>query len=143
MIGAMSPSSPDGAVLDPHAQIAGRWSGRDLVVRGGFEGEMHLTGRLRAEGGSHVRARVRAVVVELDGEFDGEVRAGTLVLGPTARARGVFLAERLCVREGAWLEGSFNLTVAAAPADSRADTFDDDGGPANDPLPDGPSPSPA
>jgi cytoskeletal protein CcmA (bactofilin family) len=139
----MTPSSPDAAVLDPHAQIAGRWSGRDLVVRGGFEGEMHLTGRLRAEGGSRVRATVRADVVELEGEFEGEVRAATLVLGATARARGVFLAERLCVREGAWLEGSVNLADSAPPAEAREDTFDDDGGPANDSLAYGPPAPPA
>jgi len=103
----------DATVLDCGAVLSGRFSGRDLLVGGGFDGELVLSGRLQTTTGSHLRAHVRAAVVEIEGEFDGEIRAGTLRLAGSARARGVFVADRLDVREGAVLEGAVNL----APSD--------------------------
>jgi cytoskeletal protein CcmA (bactofilin family) len=98
----------DATVLAPGCALSGRVSGRDLDVLGRFEGELELSGRLRLAPGSQVKARVRADLVEIEGDFEGEVRAGTLRLGESAHAHGLFLADRIAVREGAWFEGGVN-----------------------------------
>lgn len=103
------------ALLDREVSFTGTAGGHDLVIHGALDGELRLTGRLHAAPGSRLRARVHAEVVELEGEFDGEVRAQTLRVSATARARGVFRAERLSIAEGAVLEGS--VQAPAPPAE--------------------------
>lgn len=124
----MTTPSPGSAVIDRHASVSGKLSGTDLVLNGSFDGEVALTGHLRTAAGSRLKARVKADVVEIEGEFEGEIRAGTLRVSATARARGTFVAERLSIEEGAFLEGSVQapavpivagaspgLTLAQAP----------------------------
>jgi cytoskeletal protein CcmA (bactofilin family) len=89
-------------------------SGHDLIVLGSLEGDLRLSGRLHIAAGSRLRAKVQATVVELDGDFEGEVRAETLRVSASARAKGVFVAERLSIQEGAFLEG--DVQAPAAPA---------------------------
>jgi cytoskeletal protein CcmA (bactofilin family) len=98
----------DATVLAPGAALSGRVSGHDLDVLGAFDGELELSGRLRLTAGSKVNARVRAALVEIDGDFEGEVRAGTLRVAEGAHARGLFFADRIAVVEGARLEGGVN-----------------------------------
>jgi cytoskeletal protein CcmA (bactofilin family) len=112
----MTPSSPDTTVVDRHASVSGKMSGHDLLLSGSLDGELTLTGRLHAAAGSKLRARVQADVVEIEGEFEGEVRAGRLRVGASARARGVFIAERLAIEEGAVLEGDVQAPARPAPA---------------------------
>ena len=139
----LAPDSP--AVLDRHANLTGTVSGHDLVVMGSLEGDLRLTGRLHVAPGSRLRARVQASVVELEGDFEGEIRAETLRVSASARARGVFAAERLSIQEGAVLEGSVQapaasedrklapVTVAPPPAAAPASSDED---PAEDEMPD-------
>ena len=101
----MNTPSPGSAVIDRHASVSGKLSGSDLVLNGSFDGELTLTGHLRTAAGSRLKARVKADVVEIDGEFEGEIRASTLRVSASARARGTFVAERLSIEEGAFLEG--------------------------------------
>ncbi|PYQ52573.1 MAG: hypothetical protein DMF78_11015 [Acidobacteria bacterium] len=98
----------DATVLSPGTALSGRVSGQDLDVLGAFDGELELSGRLRLATGSKVKARVRAALVEIDGDFEGEVRAGTLRVAESAHARGLFFADRITVVEGARLEGGVN-----------------------------------
>jgi cytoskeletal protein CcmA (bactofilin family) len=93
--------------------MTGTVAGHDLVVMGSLEGDLRLTGRLHLAAGSRLRARVHASVVDLEGDFEGEVRAETLRVSASARARGVFRAERLSIQEGAVLEGSVQAPAAA------------------------------
>src|SRR5262245_2334023 len=102
----MNTPSPGSAVFDRHASVSGKLSGNDLVLHGSFDGELTLTGLLRTAAGSRLKARVKADVVEIEGDFEGEIRASTLRVRATARARGTFVAERLSIEEGALLEGS-------------------------------------
>jgi cytoskeletal protein CcmA (bactofilin family) len=88
-------------------------SGHDLIVLGSLEGDLRLSGRLHIAAGSRLRAKVQATVVELDGDFEGEVRAETLRVSASARAKGVFVAERISIAEGAFLEG--DVQAPAAP----------------------------
>lgn len=112
-----------GAVFGAEEVFSGTLHGQDLTVHGGFDGEVELKGTLRVTRGGRVRAKVKAMAVDLEGEFDGEIRTETLTVAETARARGTFVAKRLSVREGALIEGAVNPpgetrpgTPASAPA---------------------------
>jgi cytoskeletal protein CcmA (bactofilin family) len=99
----------DVSVIGEDTSLSGRLKGQDLVILGAFEGELNLSGRLQLGPRAKVKATVRAEVVDIEGTFDGEVRAKSLTFAPTAHGRGLFLADRLGIREGAVVEGSFNL----------------------------------
>src|SRR6266851_5429792 len=90
----------DTTVLAPGSALSGRVSGHELDVLGAFDGALELSGRARLAAGSKVKARVRADLVEIDGDFEGEVRARTLRVGEGAHARGLFFADRIAVVEG-------------------------------------------
>lgn len=97
-------------VLGGEAAFTGKVTGESLSILGRFEGEIQLRGLLRVGSQGFVKASVEASTVEVMGEFEGEIRAGSLTFSETARARGVFKAERLTIREGAVVEGAVNLT---------------------------------
>lgn len=111
-------STNDVSVLSEDASLSGRITGQDLTVLGGFDGEITVRGRLRIGPNAKVNAKVKAESVELEGQFDGEIRTKALSVAPSARARGLFLADRLAIREGAVVEGAFNL---AMESDARPD----------------------
>jgi len=107
------------STLSADLNVTGTITGQDLDVLGHFEGELRLSGQLRTGGASHVKAIVKATAVEIEGEFEGEVRAESLRLASTARARGTFLAKRLVIEEGAVFHGAVNREpppASAAPA---------------------------
>src|SRR5437773_5440540 len=108
--GADTPPATGGreSTLSADLHVTGTISGQDLDVLGHFEGELRLAGRLRTGGASRVKAIVKAKAVEIEGEFEGEVRADSLRLAPTARARGTFVAKRLVIEEGAVFHGAVN-----------------------------------
>jgi len=104
------------AIVGEDAQFSGRFSGQDLTVFGRLEGEVELKGRLRVGKQGRVKAKVKAASTEIEGDFEGEVRTDALTLAETARARGIFVAKRLNVREGAVLEGSVNPVAGPGAA---------------------------
>jgi len=116
---AVTPSStaPHESTLSADLNVTGTISGQDLAVLGQFEGELRLAGQLRTGGSSRVKAIVKARAVEIEGEFEGEVRAESLRLARTARARGIFVAQRLVIEEGAVLHGAVNREPPAPAAD--------------------------
>jgi len=116
----MTTPSPDSAIVDRHATLTGRVSGDDLIVLGSLEGDLQLSGRLHTAAGSRLRAKVHASVVEIEGDFEGEIRAATLRVSATARARGTFVAERLVIQEGAVLEGAVQAPAVPEPPATRA-----------------------
>jgi cytoskeletal protein CcmA (bactofilin family) len=122
------------AIVGEDAQLTGRFSGQDLDVQGRLEGEVEVKGRFRVGKLGRVKAKVKAAVAEIDGEFEGELRADALTLTETAKAKGTFVAKRLNVREGAVLEGSINpaatpAATAAIPAPGPAPASDAGGPP--------------
>jgi cytoskeletal protein CcmA (bactofilin family) len=113
-------AAKDAAVIGEGATFTGSFKGHDLLVLGHFEGDIEIDGRLRVGPTGKARAEVRAATVEIAGEMDGQVRAENLSLLPTARVRGVLVAKRLAVQEGALVEGSINPAPAPAPARESA-----------------------
>lgn len=107
----MAMNGQDVSVLSEDASLSGRISAQDLTILGGFEGEVVVRGRLRVGPNAKVKAKVKADSVEVEGHFDGEIRSKALSFAPSAHARGLFLADKLGIREGATVEGSFNLQV--------------------------------
>jgi cytoskeletal protein CcmA (bactofilin family) len=110
--------APQGGMVGEGTVVTGRVKGKDLTVLGVVEGEVQLEGRLLVGKGGRVKASVRAGEVEAEGELEGDVRAASLTLSETAKARGTFVAKRLVVKEGARVEGAINPTEptpAAAP----------------------------
>jgi len=105
------------STLSADLNVTGTITGQDLAVLGQFEGELRLAGQLRTGGASRVKAIVKAKTVEIEGEFEGEVRAESLRLSPTARAKGTFVAKRLVIEEGAVFHGAVNKdqSPAASP----------------------------
>jgi cytoskeletal protein CcmA (bactofilin family) len=112
----MPPSSQNLTVLASGCAVSGRVSGRDLDVLGRFEGDLDLTGRVHVAPGSQVKGKVRANLVEIEGDFEGEVRAETLRVGAGASARGRFFSGRLAIADGARLEGDVNPSEPASEA---------------------------
>jgi cytoskeletal protein CcmA (bactofilin family) len=125
------------AIVGEDAQFTGRFSGQDLDVQGRLEGEVEVKGRLRVGKQGRVKAKVKAAIVEIEGEFEGELRADALTLAESAKAKGTFVAKRLNVKEGAVLEGSINpaaappagTTAISAPAPAPAPTSNAGGSP--------------
>ena len=107
----MAMNGQDVSILSEDASLSGRITAQDLTILGGFEGDVVVRGRLRVGPNAKVKAKVKAESVELEGTFDGEIRAKSLSFAPSAHARGLFLADKLGIREGATVEGSFNLEV--------------------------------
>jgi len=116
---ATGTGAPQGAMVGEGTVVTGKVKGKDLTVLGVVEGEVHLEGRLHVGKGGRVKASVRAGEVEAEGELEGDVRAASLTLSETAKARGTFVAKRLVVKEGARVEGAINPT-APGPATSSA-----------------------
>ena len=99
------------------ATLVGRVTAKSVRVLGRFEGRLDASGDVFVAGSGRVKARVRARSVRLEGEFEGQILAERLVFGPTARASGAFLADRVCIEEGALVDGVFNIEEAVAELD--------------------------
>jgi len=95
-------------VIDAQADIEGTLRGKDAQVLGRFRGQIDLTGRLILGEGAKVDAKVTADVVEIAGEFKGELKARSLSVLEKGRVEGTIDAQRLAMREGALLNGSVN-----------------------------------
>jgi cytoskeletal protein CcmA (bactofilin family) len=102
----------DRSVVGEESLLSGHMVGKDLLVLGRFEGRLELKGLLHVGRQGRVNAQVQAGRVEVEGEFEGEICAGALLFGEKARARGVFRADRIEMREGAVLDGAVNLSPA-------------------------------
>jgi cytoskeletal protein CcmA (bactofilin family) len=101
------------AVLGDGATLKGRVAGKDITILGRFEGTIDVKGTVRIGRQALVKAEVRAQAVEIDGEFEGEIRTSRLSFGETARAKGAFRADRLRIMDGALVDGAMNLDAAA------------------------------
>jgi cytoskeletal protein CcmA (bactofilin family) len=105
-----------GTLLDAEGSFEGSFSGKDAQVLGRFKGDIKVSGRLAIGEAARVEARVTADVVEIAGQFRGEVRARSIVLGEKARVDGTLDTQLLAVKDGAVLNASVNAGVSAGDA---------------------------
>jgi cytoskeletal protein CcmA (bactofilin family) len=98
-----------GTVLDRNASFEGKLEGTDITLRGRFKGKLQASGVLRIVDGSRIEASIKAKRVEIDGSFQGEVKADSLHLLEQGRASGTFQAKTLTVKEGAKLDGELEI----------------------------------
>jgi cytoskeletal protein CcmA (bactofilin family) len=96
------------SVVGEESLLSGQVVGQNFVVLGRFEGSVELRGEFRIGQRGYARAQVRSSRVDVEGIFEGEIRAGILVLRETARVKGLFRVERLRMHEGAVLNGAVN-----------------------------------
>lgn len=75
----------------------------------GLEGEVHVAA------GARLVASVFARRVVIEGEFQGRVTAQVVEFGATAAATGTFDADAIVMREGAFVDGAFNVSQQAEP----------------------------
>lgn len=101
-------------VIDTDSMIEGRLTGKDARILGTFQGEIEVSGRLHLGEGSKVEAKVKAAVVEIAGEFKGELVVQSLVLLEKARVTGTVDAQTLAVRDGALVNGAVNAGAQRA-----------------------------
>ncbi len=130
----MAAATERGTVLGSGATLTGRVAVQELSVAGRFDGTLEVKGLFKVEREGRVNAVVRAKAVEIDGTFDGEIEATSLVFGATAQARGRFRAERLAIRDGARVDGAMNLP-AAEPAPPKVEDTPAATQPAPQPVP--------
>ncbi len=112
----MATAGEKATVLGQEAALSGRVVAQDLTVLGRFDGTLDVKGVLLIGSDGRVKAVVHASAVEIHGSFEGEIESTTLVFAETARAKGVFRASRLTIREGARVDGGMNLPAEGAKA---------------------------
>ena len=95
--------------LDQNAVCEGKLEGSNITLRGRFKGKLRVSGVLRIADGSDIDATVNAGRVEIDGRFQGDIRADSLQLFAQGRASGKFRAKTLTVKEGAKLDGELEI----------------------------------
>lgn len=78
-----------------------------------------LRGEVLVAAGARLEASVVARHVVIDGEFRGRVTAQKLEFGPVAVACGDFQADAIVMRDGACVEGAFNLPQETARQDGE------------------------
>jgi cytoskeletal protein CcmA (bactofilin family) len=112
------------SMLGEDTSLSGRITAQDLTILGSFEGDLTVTGRLQLGPRARVKAKVKAEIVEVEGGFEGEIRAKSLTFATSAQAKGLFLADKLGIREGAVVEGAFNLATEsdARPSPERTES---------------------
>lgn len=105
-------------LIDGAAEIEGKLQGKDARIHGRFRGDIELSGKLYLAEGCKVEAKVKADVIEVAGDYQGDLNARSLILLEKARVVGTITAQSLSVREGAQLNGAVNAGkgVAAYPA---------------------------
>jgi cytoskeletal protein CcmA (bactofilin family) len=96
----------------------------DLIVEGKVEGRIHLPNHKVTIGqGGTVEAEVHAKQIVVIGRIAGNVSAGErLEIQASGIVHGDVRAPRLVVQEGAALNGSIEMSVKEAPAQSRPTT---------------------
>ena len=95
--------------LDQNAVCEGKLEGTHITLRGRFKGTLQVSGVLRIVAGSDIDATVNAGRVEINGRFRGDIHADSLELLEQGRASGTFRSKTLVVREGAKLDGEFEI----------------------------------
>jgi cytoskeletal protein CcmA (bactofilin family) len=124
-----TPSAPTGrAVIGPSIMIHGEVTGNeDLLIQGNVDGSVDLEEHALTVGAEgRVKANIKARVITVEGEVEGDLRArDQVVLRNEARVKGDITAPRVVLEDGANFRGlvdmgDANKASAAAGKASQA-----------------------
>jgi len=107
-------------LIDVDTRVEGKLKGKDARILGRFKGEIELSGRLFTGEGSKVEATATVDSAEIAGQFDGEVKAGSVLLLEKASITGKLQTRNLAVREGARINGGVDAGQEAKPRASES-----------------------
>ncbi len=113
-------SSAETSLIGPRLSIQGKISGSgSLIVMGGLEGEIDLSGELVVSPPARLRGEIRARRIAVAGTVEGKVSAQEKIhLEKSAVFSGELKAGRLSVAEGAVLNGSVAMNRESVPPES-------------------------
>jgi len=103
-------------LIDVDTRVEGKLKGKDARILGRFKGEIELTGRLFTGEGSKVEATASVDSAEIAGQYDGEIKAKSVMLLEKASITGKLQTRNLAVREGARINGGVDAGQEATKA---------------------------
>ncbi|MCB9624905.1 MAG: polymer-forming cytoskeletal protein [Sandaracinus sp.] len=96
--------------IGPGLVVHGRLSGEgDLIVDGGFEGELSIEGRVAVGPAGRLKAPVTARLVTVEGRVDGDVTAAEVVVREGGRLHGDVRASSVGLEDGGALHGTVTM----------------------------------
>jgi cytoskeletal protein CcmA (bactofilin family) len=101
-------------LIDADSHVEGKLKGKNARILGRFKGEIELSGRLFTGEGSKVEAVASVESAEIAGQYDGEVKAKSVLLLEKASITGKLQTRNLAVREGARINGGVDAGQDAA-----------------------------
>lgn len=123
LVNGKGPTSSDRTVLGLGWRLKGRVYGKgQLILQGGFEGELDIQGRLTVDPSANVIGTFRAEEIRIGGRLEGTLESSRiLALEKTARVDGQIQTPRLQMADGAQLNAQIEMKTKAA-------TFQETGG---------------
>ena len=110
------------SILGPTLHFKGELhADEELLIKGRIEGSITHTQRITVCPEGTVQANVRAQVIVVEGQVDGDLQAEkSVMVRETAKLRGNITAPSVSIVEGAHFTGGIDMDKKAAAADSAA-----------------------
>ncbi len=103
---------PPDTVFGKNLKIQGTVTGDgDITILGSFEGEFDLKGKLTIADQASITGNLKASVISVNGTVKGTLKAlDSLRLDQTARVNGQIITPRICITEGALIDGEVKMS---------------------------------
>jgi cytoskeletal protein CcmA (bactofilin family) len=110
------------SILGPTLHFKGELhADEELLIKGRIEGSITHSQRITVCPEGSVQASVRAQVIVIEGQLDGDLQAEkSVMVRETAKLRGNITAPSVSIVEGAQFTGGIDMDKKAAAADSAA-----------------------
>ena len=110
------------SILGPTLHFKGELhADEELLIKGRIEGSITHSQRITVCPEGSVQASVRAQVIVIEGQLDGDLQAEkSVMVRETAKLRGNITAPSVSIVEGAHFTGGIDMDKKAAAADSAA-----------------------
>lgn len=108
---AFKPNEKELTRISPHAKIKGNLTSEgDVIIEGGFSGQIKTTGHLHIISGAKVNSSIQCETARVDGTVEGEVKAASrLEIGAGGVIVGNIDCEVLFIEPGAHLSGQCSM----------------------------------
>jgi len=107
-----SDTQKDTTYFGKNLKIKGNVSGNgNMIIMGKFDGEFDLKGEITISELAHVKGTVKAGILSVKGNVDGNLTATTRVnVEKTAKIKGRIVTPKITVAEGAQFNGEIEMT---------------------------------